>query len=82
MLKDPDLATRLGNRLKVRLVLVGRLCISTFCTVLAPEVLAGRCPHPCNECIKKQIRKVMAELSQRYPREFQEMMGQLRRLKG
>jgi len=50
--------------------------------ILAPEVLAGRCPHPCNECIKKQIRKVMAELSQRYPREFQEMMGQLRRLKG
>ena len=45
-------------------------------------MLAGRCPHPCNECIKKQIRKVMAELSQRYPREFQEMMGQLRRLKG
>merc|ERR1712157_600980 len=38
--------------------------------ILAPEVLAGRCPHPCNECIKKQIRKVMAELSQRYPREF------------
>jgi len=50
--------------------------------ILAPEVLAGRCPHPCNECIKKQIRKVMAELSQRYPREFQEMMGQFRRLKG
>lgn len=50
--------------------------------ILAPEVLAGRCPHPCNECIKKQIRKVMAQLSQRYPREFQEMMGQLRRLKG
>jgi len=50
--------------------------------ILAPEVLAGRCPHPCNECIKKQIRKVMAKLSQSYPREFQEMMGQLRRLKG
>jgi len=50
--------------------------------ILAPEVVAGRCPHPCNECIKKQIRKVMAELSQRYPREFQEMMGQFRRLKG
>jgi len=50
--------------------------------ILAPEVLAGRCPHPCNECIKKQIRKVMAELSQTYPREFQEMMGQFRRLKG
>ena len=46
--------------------------------VLAPEVLAGRCPHPCDECTKKQIRKVMTELSQRFPREFQEMMTRLR----
>lgn len=46
--------------------------------ILAPEVLAGRCPHPCDECTKKQIRKVMTELSQRFPREFQEMMTRLR----
>lgn len=47
--------------------------------ILAPEVLAGRCPAPCNPCIKKQIRKVMSQLSQKYPRRFQEMMADLRR---
>jgi len=47
--------------------------------ILAPEVLAGRCPAPCNPCIKNQIRKVMSQLSQRYPREFQQMMAQLSR---
>ena len=46
-------------------------------SVLAPEVLAGRCPRPCNECTKTQIKRVMAELSQRFPRRFQEMMRQL-----
>merc|ERR1712117_287968 len=46
--------------------------------ILAPEVLAGRCPPPCNECTRKQIRKVMTELSQRYPGRFQEMIGKLR----
>lgn len=47
--------------------------------ILAPEVLAGRCPAPCNPCIKNQIRKVMSKLSQTYPREFQQMMQQFRR---
>jgi len=46
--------------------------------ILAPEVLAGRCPRPCNECTRTQIKKVMAELSQRYPREFQEMINKRR----
>jgi len=46
---------------------------------LAPEVLAGRCPAPCNPCIKDQIRKVMSQLSQKYPREFQQMMASLTR---
>merc|ERR1712080_782314 len=45
--------------------------------ILAPEVLAGRCPRPCNECTKTQIKRVMAQLSQRFPRRFQEMMRQL-----
>lgn len=47
--------------------------------ILAPEVLAGRCPAPCNPCIKDQIRKVMSQLSQKYPREFQQMMASLSR---
>jgi len=46
--------------------------------ILAPEVLAGRCPPPCTECTRKQIRRVMTELSQKFPRKFQEMMGKLR----
>ena len=48
-----------------------------FCSVLAPEVLAGRCPPPCNRCTREQIQKVMSQLSQRFPREFQEMMANL-----
>ena len=47
--------------------------------VLAPEVLAGRCPRPCNECTRAQIQKVMTELSQKFPREFQEMINKGRR---
>jgi len=47
--------------------------------ILAPEVIAGRCPPPCNPCIKSQIRKVMSQLSQKYPREFQQMMQTLSR---
>jgi len=46
--------------------------------ILAPEVLAGRCPPPCTECTRKQIRRVMTELSQKFPGQFQEMMGKLR----
>jgi len=46
--------------------------------ILAPEVLAGRCPRPCNECTRKQIRRVMGELSQKFPGEFQEMLSRLR----
>merc|ERR1712128_240404 len=46
--------------------------------ILAPEVLAGRCPYPCDECTKKQIRRVMTELSQKFPGEFREMMTRLR----
>jgi len=47
--------------------------------ILAPEVLAGRCPRPCNECTRAQIQKVMTELSQKFPREFQEMINKGRR---
>lgn len=42
--------------------------------VLAPEVLAGRCPKPCNECTKIMIKKVMAELQNKYPIAFQELL--------
>merc|ERR1712127_17193 len=50
--------------------------------ILAPEVLAGRCPRPCNECTRSQIKRVMAELSQKFPREFQEMIQVLGRRPG
>jgi len=46
--------------------------------ILAPEVLANRCPPPCDKCTQKQIRRVMSEVSQRFPTEFQEMMRNLR----
>jgi hypothetical protein len=54
------------------------MCIA----VLAPEVLAGRCPPPCDACTKEQIKKVMAELSQRFPNEFNEMIQKLARKPG
>ena len=34
-----------------------RISDSDSISVLAPEVLAGRCPAPCNPCIKDQIRQ-------------------------
>ena len=71
-------AMRLERRLKVSCQLNKRPSVDNILfSVLAPEVLAGRCPRPCNECTKTQIKRVMAELSQRFPRRFQEMMRQL-----
>jgi len=43
--------------------------------ILAPEVLAGRCPRPCNQCTQNMIRRVMTQLSQKYPKEFNEMIN-------
>ena len=41
---------------------------------LAPDVLKGHCPNPCNVCTKRQIKRVMAEVSRRFPRKFSEML--------
>ena len=41
---------------------------------LAPDVLKGHCPHPCNICTRRQIKRVMAEVSRRFPRRFSEML--------
>jgi len=44
---------------------------------IAPEILRDRCPPPCNECNKKQFRKIMSTLARKYPRELQQIMKSL-----
>lgn len=41
---------------------------------MAPDIIRGGCPRPCDECKKKQIQKVMATLSTKYPKQFQIML--------
>ena len=41
---------------------------------LAPDVLKGHCPHPCNICTRRQIKRVMAEVQRRFPGQFSEML--------
>ena len=41
---------------------------------LAPDVLKGNCPNPCNVCTRRQIKRVMAEVQRRFPRQFSEML--------
>jgi hypothetical protein len=41
---------------------------------LAPDVLKGHCPSPCTMCTRRQIKRVMAEVQKKFPREFSEML--------
>ena len=41
---------------------------------LAPDVMQGRCPPPCNECKKKQIQRVMSTIALKYPKEWNQMV--------
>lgn len=41
---------------------------------LAPDVLKGHCPSPCTMCTRRQIKRVMAEVQRKYPRQFTEML--------
>lgn len=41
---------------------------------MAPDILRGGCPPPCDPCKKKQIQKVMATLSRSHPKQFQTMV--------
>jgi hypothetical protein len=41
---------------------------------MAPDIIRGGCPPPCDKCKKEQIQKVMATLSQKYPKQFQIML--------
>jgi len=41
---------------------------------MAPDIIRGQCPPPCDPCKKKQIKKVMATLSSKYPKQFQTMI--------
>ena len=41
---------------------------------MAPDIIRGGCAPPCDECKKKQIQKVMATLSIKYPKQFHDML--------
>ena len=41
---------------------------------LAPEVLRGLCPSPCNMCTQRQIKRIMAVVSREYPEQWSEML--------
>ena len=41
---------------------------------LAPDVLKGHCPHPCNICTRRQIKRVMAEVQRNFPGQFSQML--------
>ena len=40
---------------------------------IAPDVLKGHCPRPFSMCTKLQIKRVVAEVLKRFPREFSEI---------
>merc|ERR1712045_362985 len=44
---------------------------------LAPDIMKGRCPPPCNRCKKEQIQKVMSKIAREYPKEWNQMVRQL-----
>lgn len=44
--------------------------------LLAPEVMKGRCPPPCDPCKQKQIQKIMATLSKEYSQEWGQILNQ------
>jgi len=43
---------------------------------MAPDVLRGLCPRPCDECKRNKIRKAMAVISREYPLEWSEITRQ------
>ena len=44
---------------------------------MAPDILRGLCPPPCDNCKKKQIQKVMSTIAKNYPREWNQMVQQV-----
>ena len=45
-------------------------------TGMAPDVLRGLCPRPCDVCKKNQIRRAMAVISREYPLEWSQITRQ------
>ena len=43
---------------------------------MAPDVLRGLCPRPCDKCKRRKIRKAMALISRKYPLEWNEITRQ------
>ena len=44
---------------------------------MAPDIMKGLCPPPCDECKKKQIQKVMSTIAKKYPKEWNQMVQQI-----
>jgi len=43
---------------------------------MAPDILRGLCPPPCDECKKKHIHKVMSIISNEFPQEWNKLLQQ------
>ena len=44
--------------------------------------MRGICPHPCDECKKGKIQKVMSTIARKYPKQWNEMVREFGRRMG
>ncbi len=78
--EDAALSARLGDRRFMRRQIdcvLGRApCDEDGAEILrlAPDILRGVCPAPCNRCRRRHIRKAMAVMAQEYPREWSQII--------
>ena len=54
-----------------------KVLLSFVFSGMAPDILRGLCPPPCDNCKKKQIQKVMSTIAKNYPREWNQMVQQV-----
>lgn len=46
---------------------------------LAPDIMRGICPHPCDDCKRGKIQKVMSTIARKYPKQWNEMVREFGR---
>ncbi len=69
-----DLGGTLKRKFCKFLILFLILDLFLLILVMAPDILKGHCPSPCNQCKKAQIQKVMSNISRKYPKEWNKMI--------
>ena len=56
-----------------------RLKFNAFISGLAPDIMRGICPHPCDDCKRGKIQKVMSTIAKKYPKQWNEMVREFGR---